>query len=264
MGTVVRAGYEGPLWLEGFTVKNAGKSDSSDVLNGYAIAVGGWEEPRGWIVGNIIEDNVMGEGAVLFSSSNVDFNADILVSGNVVRNNSTLGPVTGAIDVYLPGPGADSGRVRIENNVVVDNEHGGIEISQYLYSPSQPESPELDIEIDIVNNTVSNNAYGMVVPVERLRFHNNLVYGNQTDVYRLEEPTDRSVLNNLMVSVVGFVGSDGNISEDPQFVDATAGDYHVSATSPARDAGTSDLATSFDLESRARDALPDIGGYEVP
>jgi hypothetical protein len=48
------------------------------------------------------------------------------------------------------------------------------------------------------------------------------------------------------------------------FVDAAGGDYHLSATSPAADAGTTTNAPSGDLEGNARPAGPgvDVGAYE--
>ena len=60
----------------------------------------------------------------------------------------------------------------------------------------------------------------------------------------------------------GFAGANGNISADPQFVDAAGGDYHLAASSPAIDAGTSASAPAFDLDGGARIGLPDIGAYE--
>ena len=259
-GTVVRAGYEGPLWLEGFTVRNGGGAEGSDVLDGYGIAIGGWGELHGWIVGNIIEDNVIGRGALMFSTSTVPTNADIFVSGNIVRNNAVDTMYGAAIWVEMTSASEDTGLVRIENNLVVDNE-GGIGFFQYLYQNQPPQSV---VQIQIVDNTVTNNERGMNLPVEALSLHGNIVYGNGTDIARLDEPLAPSVVDNLLGSVPGFSGIDGNIADDPQFVDAAAGDYHLAATSPARDAGASSLAAAYDLDGRERDAMPDIGAYELP
>jgi hypothetical protein len=56
----------------------------------------------------------------------------------------------------------------------------------------------------------------------------------------------------------GFVGT-GNISQDPMFVDRQAGDYHLSAGSPAIDAGTSTGAPGLDWEGDRRPA----GGVDM-
>lgn len=260
VGTVVLAGYDGPLWLEGFTVRGCGGADGADTLDGYGIAVGGWGELHGWIVNNIIEDNVVGRGAVLFTTSTVPSDADIFVSGNVVRRNAVDTIYGAAIWVELKSPSQDSGLVRIENNLVVDND-GGIGFFQYLYQNSPPQSV---VQIQVVNNTVTSNERGMNLPVEALSLHGNIVYGNGTDIARLEEPLAPSVVDNVFGNAPVIPGGEGNIFEDPQFVDSMAGDYHLAATSPARDGETSTLAASFDLDGRERDAMPDVGAYEVP
>jgi hypothetical protein len=67
-------------------------------------------------------------------------------------------------------------------------------------------------------------------------------------------------------------GLNGNISADPIFVDAGAGDYHVLNGSPVIDSASASLAPSTDLDGRARPADGngdgivkfDMGVYEVP
>ncbi len=55
----------------------------------------------------------------------------------------------------------------------------------------------------------------------------------------------------------GYAGSNGNIREDPLFVDPENGDFHLKASSPCIDAGTNDApglpATDFDGEERLFD-----------
>lgn len=71
-----------------------------------------------------------------------------------------------------------------------------------------------------------------------------------------------SNVQNSIATQPGFSGTNGNIAADPEFVNAAAGDYHLTASSPAIDAGTSVSAPVFDLDDRARVGLPDIGAYE--
>jgi len=54
----------------------------------------------------------------------------------------------------------------------------------------------------------------------------------------------------------GFPG-DGNIDEDPQFVDATGGDYRLGAGSPCIDAASGEVAPEFDLDGYPRVDDPD-------
>jgi hypothetical protein len=54
----------------------------------------------------------------------------------------------------------------------------------------------------------------------------------------------------------------GNISEDPLFVNAVGGDYHLQIGSSCRNAGIKDGAPLDDIVGTLRDACPDMGAYE--
>ena len=67
---------------------------------------------------------------------------------------------------------------------------------------------------------------------------------------------------NSLISGPGWAGSNGNINGDPLFVDEPNGDYHLTAASPAINAGTTIGAPLDDLDGAWRDAQPDIGAFE--
>ena len=67
---------------------------------------------------------------------------------------------------------------------------------------------------------------------------------------------------NSLISGPGWAGSNGNINGNPLFVDEPGGDYHLTAASPAINAGTTIGAPSDDLDGALRDAQPDIGAFE--
>jgi hypothetical protein len=72
-------------------------------------------------------------------------------------------------------------------------------------------------------------------------------------------------LNYCCTPTPGAMGV-GNISNDPQFVDAAAGNFHLNATSPCIDAGNNAYAegyvADFDGNPRIVHSVVDMGAYE--
>jgi parallel beta-helix repeat protein len=65
----------------------------------------------------------------------------------------------------------------------------------------------------------------------------------------------------------GYAGSNGNIRQDPLFIDPINGDFHLQPDSPCIDAGTSDDAPSTDMEGFPRyddPLVPNTGGGTYP
>lgn len=103
---------------------------------------------------------------------------------------------------------------------------------------------------------------------------NSIVFGNTTEI-AFVGPTPGIPPSRVFASNVGdpaFAGSQGNINQDPQFVDVANGRLDLSATSPC--VATADLATALavttdvDDNSRVLDdglsgtARPDMGAHE--
>jgi hypothetical protein len=103
------------------------------------------------------------------------------------------------------------------------------------------------------NNTIYNNSgTGVFVDtsVSGAIIKNNIIYNNLTPI------DDRG--SGTLISK--------NLTTNPLFVKAEANDFHLQATSPAIDAGTSISAVTVDLQGtpRPQAAGYDIGAYEYP
>jgi len=101
----------------------------------------------------------------------------------------------------------------------------------------------------------------------------NTIFQNNSydDIYSDGSETLLTVRNSL-TRTDGFVGSDGNFSGNPKFVDSANGNFRLLSTSPAIDKGGADVdalpVTDADGIPRSIDgngdgtALPDLGAFE--
>jgi hypothetical protein len=68
----------------------------------------------------------------------------------------------------------------------------------------------------------------------------------------------------LNTVIAGPTAVTGATNSDPLFVDPTHNDFHIMATSPAKDLVDTGPATDLDGNLRPRGARFDIGAYEAP
>ena len=101
------------------------------------------------------------------------------------------------------------------------------------------------------------------------KWYHNTVWNNGGTKYRVRAGARTIFRNNIFFENVGVLDNGtGTIEEnsfetDPDFVNSAIGDFHLQASSGARDFGQdllADVPDDFDLV--ARDATPDVGGYE--
>lgn len=91
---------------------------------------------------------------------------------------------------------------------------------------------------------------------------NNIYYksGNSTPFYEL------TLTARTLTQWKGDMSKDASsVSADPLFINASAGDFRLRPSSPARNAGT-DVSLTTDYEGRSvpKGSAPDIGAYEYP
>jgi hypothetical protein len=158
---------------------------------------------------------------------------------------------------------SDSGTITLINNTITKNvtyyRHGGLVLK--LYSN--------DAVADIINNIVwDNTCYPICYGGDDL--HDDLYIDNDGDgdlipstVNIYNNDFDQSPLGTYIQ--IPFPIDPSNLDdEDPLFMDAASGDYHLTGTSPCIDAGTDDGAPSEDIDGEPRPLGPacDVGADE--
>ncbi len=224
-----------------------------DSRNGCSEFAGG--SVGGAVIGSTIQDN--GGPGICLHSEWYDFghgDAWIGLEANAISGNAGHG-------IYLYGD--DRVRPRTENNLLYGNGGSGI------YSDARHEETELSI----VNNTVFGNTGDGVVfkrPAGQAYFANNIVassggFGLVCDLAGGPQTANNDLWLNTAGDYADCTAGSSDISADPRFVAAGAGDFHLPFGSPCVDAGTSDGAPAVDIEGiqRPQGAGVDIGAHEL-
>jgi hypothetical protein len=232
------------------------------------------------IIANTISNNSLqsgGQGGGISSAGGGALLQGNLIGGNSVYNDG--GGIT-AYNIYAP--------LTIVENVVVGNtalsgKGGGINLSL----------PSSSASILVVNNTIANNTgYANTSGVYTTGFAqpatlaNNIVVapagqnpvtcdGTYSTVSPAFSHNDAYSTGSNSSGFFGFcvAGSSGNFSADPQFLNGSNNDFHVSSASPAVDAGDNSASglptTDFDNNPRIADgngdgtAVIDLGAFEM-
>jgi parallel beta-helix repeat protein len=194
----------------------------------------------------------------------IDLTTPTVIDGNDVRNNQITGESYwgGGINVENV-----SQPVTLTNNVVVSNHNRGVRAA--------------NVSLTVINNTIAQNG-AMGVEVFRWPVTQTVPYTTTLVNNVVADHTGCGIsASNGMGVIIDYsdVWSNTtnycdlasppsgtyNISADPQFVNPTAGDYHLRFGSPAMNAGTSVGAPAYDKEGVARPQGRgvDMGAYEV-
>ena len=109
-----------------------------------------------------------------------------------------------------------------------------------------------------MNVTIADNTgSGVVLTPGTVNVFNGILWGNDVN----DNGCTGCVFSYSDIGSGDATGAH-NISQDPRFVDAAGGDYHLGVGSPCTDKGTSVGAPLTDIEGTPRDAVPDMGAYE--
>ncbi|MFC4600690.1 DUF5123 domain-containing protein [Cohnella hongkongensis] len=217
----------------------------------------------------------------------VDGGKDSLIEGNFSYNNDI------GIEIASEHAGRSTSGITVRNNFVYNNNYTGIAMGGYDTERGSTENcvivgntlykndtkglngGQLLIQYDTKNNIVKNNI--MVASSSNYLFYNDytLNSGNIIDYNLYDAPGGSSGAKWRWkgVTYTGFSaykaasGNDANsLFANPAFVNAAAGDLHLTASSPAINAGIVDLsiigADDIDGDPRVIGASVDIGADE--
>ena len=158
--------------------------------------------------------------------------------------------------------------VKIYNNIAYHNEWAGMEIGGWDYGYKHPMK-----NITMINNNFCNNGgeWGVGIyhenpDAENIIIRNNICSGNSGSQIEIEGNPKNFVLDhNLIYGYSSYYGED-YVEGNPLFINASIGDFHLQAGSPAIDSGSSINApvNDFDGNYRPKQNGYDIGAFEFP
>lgn len=149
----------------------------------------------------------------------VDSGDRVLIRNSIIRNIGTYG-------IYAI---TDNTQVRVENSLVIGQSVGN---AFYAYAAGS--------NIDVYNTIVANN------PLRTFTKLNGTI--NE----------DYNVLWNSGGYTAGITPGVHTISDDPDFINYTGGNYHLQLTSPAIDSGISTYSPTTDRDVKQKYDYPDI------
>ena len=192
--------------------------------------------------------------SIVQGNRSLDFSAGVACEGEVQMERVVFTDNvarSGAVAVNV----TRGGRLRMTNCLLVNN-----------ISSIGAVGCEQNSDLTIVHCTVTGNPSGGIVRIQsaKLDIVNSILWGNQSEWGSLASLGDLGELSVMHSCVEGdqVIPGLGNTNANPMFV--SQNDLHLQASSPAIDAGITQLGIERDLDGYARLCGPkvDMGAYE--
>ncbi len=208
--------------------------------------------------------------------------ANIVLENNIIARNQS--PYAGSGLLFVPNSG-ETLMVTLRHNTIADNrlsESANRRISEWQMVNGAPVDQRL---CELGDNALLLTPYSLLptpyfpllaVPQESqgimtvynvtLNAVNTIIAGHTRGVFELYPGEGTLTLDHTLwhantTDADPTVTRTADRAGDPAFVNPVGSDYHIGATSAARDAGAS-AGVAADIDGDARDALPDIGADE--
>lgn len=214
---------------------------------------------NGIIRGNTVSDTPKQNGTGIY----IDGAKDVVVERNRVMRNQI------GIVVSCEHPGKAASGIVVRNNLVYDNESGGISIGGM-----DANTYGRVTDSKVINNTIVNNWDGIDIKHgSNIEVKNNIISAKKFAIYNIEGNSDTiHIDHNLYEPPFGVYWKGQSWSEpeeyrrkvkqdlhsrieSPQFVNAAAKDFRLKPTSPALKPGTASVFADS-TERLARDKSP--------
>jgi hypothetical protein len=177
-----------------------------------------------------------------------------------IERSTISGNVRGGVSI-------SGGTFTLTNNVIASNgsgtsTFGGVSIGQISSgAPLRFDFNTVTANVGVAGARTGVDCAQVFTP---LTFSNNVVYGNQVTGSGSQVGGSNCSYTYSDIGPQDEPGI-GNINVDPQFVDATSGNYHLQPSSPAKNAADRDATLSNDIDgnTRPQGGRSDMGADEV-
>jgi hypothetical protein len=173
-------------------------------------------------------------------------------AGKIIANRSEIDH-NQAGGVWL-----DTADFDLENCVIFSNGVSGTSAFGGVDITSPPTTAKLEFTTIADNHALTTQSGGVVCSGAALMLSDDIVYGN--DTYLSVQTLGTCSFTYTDFYPTGFFAGSGNGSGDPMFAGSDTGDFHIGASSAAKDAADPNASLKIDFYGSAR---PVGAGYDM-